>query len=291
MKFYTEKDLKLCTTLIKQALKEDIGSGDKTSELLIDKNNISEAKILVKHDGVIAGLEMFKLVFKIIDKNIKIKFISSEGDRVKKNEIIGTIKGSTVNVLKGERVALNILQRMSGISTQVNSLRIKLKNNSVKLIDTRKTTPNFRIFEKLAVKIGGGENHRTGLYDMILIKDNHIEAAGGIENVFQILEKKCKKNLKSRELKKEIEVKSLFELMIVCTLGKGIIDRVMLDNFEIKDLKKAITIVKGMFEIEVSGGINSDNINKYSGIKGIDFISIGALTHSVRSLDISLDFL
>ncbi len=287
MKYYNQKELKLCEALIKQALKEDIGSGDKSSELLIDKNNLSNAVILIKENGVIAGIEIFKKVFQILDKKIKIKFSIEEGSLVKKNEIVGKISGNTRNILKGERVALNILQRMSGIASQVHLLNEKLKNKNIKLLDTRKTTPNFRIFEKLAVKIGGGENHRTGLYDMILIKDNHIEAAGGIEKTMQILEK----NRGKRELKVEIEVKSLFEMMVVCSLGNGIVDRVMLDNFHINDVKKAVTINNNMFEIEISGGINASNINKYSKIRGIDFISIGALTHSVRSMDISLDFL
>ncbi|CAN5626726.1 carboxylating nicotinate-nucleotide diphosphorylase [soil metagenome] len=287
MKYYSKIALKQCEALIKFALKEDIGTGDKTSELLISKSSTSQADILVKEDGVTAGIEIFKLVFRMLDKKIKIKFNIPEGSPVKKNTVIGNILGNTRNILKGERVALNILQRMSGIASQVHQLKTKLNNKNIKLLDTRKTTPNFRIFEKLAVKIGGGENHRTGLFDMILIKDNHIEAAGGIENVMQILEKSSK----TRELKKEIEVKNLFEVMVVCSLGKGIIDRVMLDNFEMTDIKKAVSIINKMFEIELSGGINSGNISKYSKVKGIDYISIGALTHSVRSLDISLDFL
>lgn len=287
MKFYTQKEIKETTSLIRQALKEDIGSGDVTSEILISKKNISRAELLIKDDGVIAGLEIFKKVFLILDKKIKIKFFVREGSAVKKGDIIGTLSGNTRNILKGERTSLNILQRMSGIATQVSLLKKKLNNSSIKLLDTRKTTPNFRVFEKLAVRIGGGVNNRTGLYDMMLIKDNHIEAAGGIENTLDIL----KKYQIRRELKKEIEVKTLFELMVVCSLGKGIIDRVMLDNFPVTDVKKAVSIIDGMFETELSGGINLSNISKYSKIKGVDFISIGALTHSVKSMDISLDFL
>lgn len=286
MNYYNNFNFKEAESLISLAIKEDLGKGDVTSELLIPENHNSNAELLIKENGIIAGLEIFKLVFKIIDKSVKVKFFKSEGDNVKKGELIGSVKGNTRKLLLGERTGLNILQRMSGIATQTNILTKKLNNPSIKIIDTRKTTPNFRLFEKLAVKIGGGENHRTGLYDMILIKDNHIEANGGIAKTINLLIEN-KKKLKS---KTEIEVKNLMEFKIVLLEGKGVIDRVMLDNFNISKIKEATDLNNGSFEIELSGGINLNNISSYSNLKGVNYISSGALTHSVNSLDISFNF-
>ena len=285
MNYYNNFDLTEACRLVKMALKEDIGKGDITTDNLIPAKNISTAQILLKEDGIISGLKIFKLVFDSLSKDIKIKFRVAEGAFLKKGTVIGEVKGSTRILLKGERTALNILQRMSGISTITNSFIQKLNNSKIRILDTRKTTPNFRLFEKLAVKIGGGTNHRIGLYDMMLIKDNHIEANGGIEKTLDRLSSIEKK------FKIEIEVKNLFELMIVSTLGKGIVDIVMLDNFKINEIEEAVKIVKGIFKLEISGGINLDTISKYSKIKGIDFISVGAVTHSAKSLDISLDFI
>lgn len=285
MNYYKNFDMNEACRLIKMALKEDIASGDVTTDNLIPTKNISTAQILLKEEGVISGLKIFKLVFDSLDKETKVKFFVKDGEYLKKGTLIGEVTGKTRSLLKGERTALNILQRMSGISTLTNAFIKKLNNSKIKILDTRKTTPNMRLFEKLAVKIGGGTNHRTGLYDMMLIKDNHIEANGGIENTLERLSS-IKKTVKT-----EIEVKNLFELMIVCTLGKGIIDIVMLDNFSIENVKEAVKINKGQFKIEISGGINLETISRYSKIKGIDFISVGALTHSVKSLDISLDFI
>lgn len=284
MNYYRNFDFKQSARLIKLALKEDIGSGDVTTDNLIPAKNLSLANILLKEDGIVSGLKIFKQVFDTIDKGTKIKFFVNDGEFIKNGTVIGEVKGKTRTLLKGERTALNILQRMSGISTVTNLFLKKLNNKNIQILDTRKTTPNFRLFEKLAVKIGGGTNHRIGLYDMMLIKDNHIEANGGIENTLERLAG-IKKNFKI-----EIEVKSLFELMIVCSLGKGIVDIIMLDNFSLSNVKEAVKIVKNEFKIEISGGINLETISNYSKIKGIDFISIGALTHSVKSLDISLDF-
>lgn len=284
MNYYRNFDFKQSARLIKLALKEDIGSGDVTTDNLIPAKNLSLANILLKEDGIVSGLKIFKQVFDTIDKGTKIKFFVNDGEFIKNGTVIGEVKGKTRTLLKGERTALNILQRMSGISTLTNLFLKRLNNKNIQILDTRKTTPNFRLFEKLAVKIGGGTNHRIGLYDMMLIKDNHIEANGGIENTLERLAG-IKKNFKI-----EIEVKSLFELMIVCSLGKGIVDIIMLDNFSLSDVKEAVKIVKNEFKIEISGGINLETISNYSKIKGIDFISVGALTHSVKSLDISLDF-
>lgn len=287
MNYYKGFNFNQSDKLIRSALKEDSGKGDVTSKLLIPENSVSKAELLVKEDGIIAGLEIFRSVFKIIDKGTIVKLNEKDGQRVKKGEVIGTVTGNTRKLLLGERVALNLLQRMSGIATFTDIITRKLGNKNIKIIDTRKTTPNLRLFEKLAVTMGGGANHRFGLYDMILIKDNHIEANGGISKTLEILNKK-KDRIK---VKVEIEVKNIKELSIVISNGKNIIDRIMLDNFSLKDLKKAIVLNAGKFELEVSGGIDLYNINKYSSLKGIDFISIGALTHSVNSLDISFNFI
>jgi len=273
--------------LIKLALSEDIGTGDITSELLIPKNSESIAEVLIKENGMIAGIEIFNMVFAIIDKNIKTGFVKKDGANVKKGEIIGYVKGNTRNILKGERVALNLLQRMSGIATKTSKIAKKLNNKNIQIIDTRKTTPNMRVFEKMAVVSGGGANHRHGLYDMILIKDNHIEANKNISNTLDVLENQRHKISK----KVEIEVKNISELKIVLLKGKGLIDRIMLDNFNISEVKKAVSLNKGMFELEISGGVDENNINKYENIKGIHYISIGAITHSIKSLDIALNFI
>ncbi|MBI5401898.1 MAG: carboxylating nicotinate-nucleotide diphosphorylase [Ignavibacteriae bacterium] len=273
--------------IIKQAIKEDVGKGDATSNLFINRNSVSKAELLLKEKGIVAGLEVFKFVFSLIDKDIKIKCLAKEGIPLKKGTILAKLQGNTRNLLLGERVALNILQRMSGIASSVHYLTTKLNNKTIKVIDTRKTTPNFRLFEKLAVKIGGGGNHRFGLYDMILIKDNHIEANGGIENVL----KKIRKIRKKTELKIEIEVKNLEELKIILDSGKGLVDIVMLDNFSVKDLRKAILMNKQSFRLEISGGVDKSNISKYSKIIGVDYISTGSVTHSVKSIDIALNFI
>ncbi|MCE1166283.1 MAG: carboxylating nicotinate-nucleotide diphosphorylase, partial [Bacteroidetes bacterium] len=209
-----------------------------------------------------------------------------EGVAIKCGSKIAEITGSSRSMLKAERLSLNIIQRMSGIATATYCMKRKLNNDSIKLVDTRKTTPNFRLFEKLAVKIGGGSNHRFGLYDMMLIKDNHIEANGGIENTLKIL----KKNRIPRELKIEIEVKDIVEFKTVLENGRKLVDIVMLDNFSIENIKKAVKLNRGAFKIEVSGGVSHKTIMNYGKIKGIDIISVGALTHSVRSLDLSLEF-
>ena len=287
MNYYRDFDFKKAISLISMALEEDIGTGDITTDLLVNKSSVSKAELLIKQDGVIAGLKIFRLVYELLDKNVKINFLKKDGDRVKKGNVIGIIRGNTGSLLKGERTALNILQRMSGIATLTDEMIRVLNNKSVKLLDTRKTTPNFRLFEKAAVKIGGGTNHRSGLYDMYLIKDNHIEANGGIKNTIKVLQK----NKKNRERKTEIEVKNLKELKIVMANGGNEVDRIMLDNFRPDQILKAVKMNKGKYEIEISGGVNKRNIGKYGKLKGIDFISAGFLTHSPKSLDISLNFI
>lgn len=283
---YKNFDFKQAEKLIRQALKEDIGRDDVTSSHFIPKGSVSKAEILVKEDGIIAGLRIFSKVFEIVDSGVKVKFSVKDGSIVKNGRVIGEVSGNSRSILKGERVSLNLLQRMSGVATQTFRAVKALGDDNIKVIDTRKTTPNLRIFEKLAVRLGGGENHRFGLYDMILIKDNHIEANGGLENTLQ----KLKKIRAQTELKIEVEVKNLREFELLSQNGKEYVDRVMLDNFSIANVKRASAQNTAGFEIEISGGINLKNISKYRGIKGIDYISMGSLTHSVDSMDISLNF-
>jgi nicotinate-nucleotide pyrophosphorylase (carboxylating) len=286
--FYKKFDFVYAEKFIKSALREDIGRGDVTTDLLIPESDSSEAYLKLKENGIVAGLEIFKSVFRIADSRIKIRSLQPEGVFLKKGLNIAFIKGKSGNILKSERVALNIIQRMSGIATSAFMFRQKLANSGIKLVDTRKTTPNFRIFEKLAVKIGGCDNHRSGLYDMILIKDNHIMANGGIEETLRKLRIKFNKN---KELKIEIEVKDINEFLKVLEMGRNLVDIVMLDNFSYSNIRKVISLNGKTFKIEVSGGINIDNIAEYGKIKGIDFVSVGALTHSVKSLDLALDFI
>jgi nicotinate-nucleotide pyrophosphorylase (carboxylating) len=286
--YYGKFDFIYAEKFIRSALKEDIGKGDVTTDLLIPNSYLSKANLLLKENGIVAGLEIFKMVYKIVDKNVKVNTSIQEGIPLEKGSIIAEIGGKSGSILKAERVSLNIIQRMSGIATAVHTYKRKLNNPSIKLVDTRKTTPNFRAFEKLAVKIGGGENHRIGLFDMILIKDNHIEANGGIENTLKKLRKNFKKN---PELKIEIEVKDINEFLKVKELGNRLVDIVMLDNFCCSDIKKVIKLNNKLFKIEVSGGVNLKNIAEYGKIMGIDIVSVGALTHSVRSLDLALNFI
>ena len=283
--YYKNFDFQTAKKLILLALKEDKGTGDVTSNLLIDKNENYSAQLLLKENAVIAGFKIFEMVYNIVDPEIKIKKFITEGKFYNKGKIAAEIKGNARNILLAERLSLNFIQRMSGIATKTYEMKKLLQNDSIKIIDTRKTTPNMRIFEKLAVKIGGGENHRFGLYDMILIKDNHIESNGGIVNTLSKLEKSRTK------LKTEIEVKDISEFISVQNNGKNLIDIVMLDNFEIKDVKKAITLNKQKFKIEISGGVNESNIRQYGKMKGIDYISSGSLTHSAKAIDLSLNFI
>ena len=286
MKYLSESEIKKIDRIIKNALHEDIGIGDITSEILINKNKNISAELLLKENAVLAGLEIFERVFKLVDNKIKINMSAKDGEYYEKGKILAKISGNAQNILKAERLALNILQRMSGIATKVYKMRKLLNNPAIKLLDTRKTTPNFRIPEKLAVKIGGGQNHRFGLYDMVLIKDNHIDACGGISNTIEKLRKNLKKNIKI-----EIEVRNFKEFLTVKEKSKGLVDIIMLDNFAFKNIKKIINYNNKEFRLEISGGINESNIKKYSKIKGIDYISLGSLTHSYKSADISLNFI
>ena len=268
---------------IKKALKEDIGDGDHTSLACIASSAKSSAQLLVKENGIIAGVKVAVEVFHQVDKTLKIKTLLHDGTSVNKGDIVLTVSGKAQSILTAERLVLNIMQRMSGIATTTNKMNSLIKNTSCKLLDTRKTTPNMRMLEKEAVRIGKGHNHRNGLYDMILIKDNHVDYAGGIKQAITAANNYLIQHKK--KLKIEIEVRNLLELKEVLKIGK--VNRIMLDNFNTNDLKKAILLIPKKYETEASGGITEKNIRSYA-LTGVQYISCGALTHSIKSLDLSL---
>lgn len=269
--------------LIEQAIAEDIGDGDHTSLATIPESASGKMKLLVKEDGILAGVEVAKLVLKKIDPEISIQVLINDGAAIEKGDIVFYISGRCRSMLMAERTLLNFMQRMSGIATATHKYTELLEDTIARLLDTRKTTPNMRTFEKKAVVIGGGMNHRMGLYDMVMIKDNHVDFAGGIKQAIEAehayLERLGKK------LKIEIEVRNFKELDEVMHIGR--VSRIMLDNFSPQDLKKAVEIINGNYETEASGGINLSNIREYA-LTGVDFISVGAITHQIKSLDLSL---
>ena len=269
--------------IIERALKEDLGDGDFTSLATIPENACGKAQLIIKEDGILAGVEIAKKIFHKVDKNIKFRRLLKDGTKVKKGNIAFTVEGKSISILSAERLALNFMQRLSGIATATNKIVSQLNGLKTKVLDTRKTTPNLRLLEKEAVRIGGGENHRMGLYDMIMIKDNHVDFAGGIKQAINATKNYLKKN--NKNLKIEIEVRNFDELNQVIECGG--VDRIMLDNFSQQNLKKAVKIIDGRYETEASGGIIIDNIRKYAE-SGVDFISVGALTHHIKSLDMSL---
>ncbi len=269
--------------LINLAIKEDIGDGDHSSLSCIPAGVEGKAKLLVKADGIIAGVDIARKIFKRIDEHLSIDVFIEDGNAVKKGDIVFHVSGKTHSILQAERLVLNFMQRMSGIATNTNRYVKKLEGLKTKVLDTRKTTPGLRAIEKLAVKIGGGENHRMGLYDMIMIKDNHIDFAGGIENAIQkIKEYKQEHRL---DIPVEIEVRNMNELNQV--LKTGFVNRIMLDNFTPEETRKAVELIAGEYETESSGGITLDTIRAYAEC-GVDYVSVGELTHHIRSLDLSL---
>jgi nicotinate-nucleotide pyrophosphorylase (carboxylating) len=276
-------DKNLVHHFIKNAIAEDIGDGDHTSLSTIPAGKQGKAKLIVKEDGVLAGVELALEIFNQIDSSLQVDVMIKDGSHVKYGEIAFTVAGSTHSILLAERLVLNCMQRMSGIATKTNRIVQLLKPYQTKVLDTRKTTPGLRYLEKWAVKIGGGVNHRIGLYDMILIKDNHVDYAGGIANAIKAAHKYLVETHKNLAI--EIEVRNIAELKQV--LIEGNIDRIMLDNFELPLLKEAVNLINGKFVTEASGGIVEENVTKYAEC-GVDFISMGALTHSVKSLDLSL---
>ncbi|MCF8364478.1 MAG: carboxylating nicotinate-nucleotide diphosphorylase [Bacteroidales bacterium] len=269
--------------IIKQALAEDLGDGDHTSLSTIPANAKGRAELLIKEDGVVAGIEVAKRVFETVDPTVKFIGLMDDGQRVKKGDVVFTVAGKSISILTSERLALNFLQRMSGIATTTRKMVDKLENLHTKLLDTRKTTPNLRMLEKQAVKAGGGFNHRFGLFDMILIKDNHVDFAGGIKPAIEATHKYLHE--KGLQLKIEIEVRNFNELAEV--LDYGGVNRIMLDNFTVDGIKTALKQINGQYETEASGGITFENIRSYAET-GVDFISSGALTHHIKSLDMSL---
>jgi nicotinate-nucleotide pyrophosphorylase (carboxylating) len=276
-------DKQIIDQFIKNAVAEDLGVGDHTSLSTIPANAQGKAKLLIKEDGIIAGVELAVEIFNYIDAKLVTEVMITDGSKVKYGDIALTVSGSTHSILLAERLVLNCMQRMSGIATKTNRIVGLLTAYPTKLLDTRKTTPGLRYLEKWAVRIGGGVNHRIGLYDMILIKDNHVDYAGGISNAIKAANQYLAD--KGKELQIEIEVRNLSELNDVLTT-RGI-DRIMLDNFSFADLKAAVNLIDGRFVTEASGGITEENVVEYAAC-GVDFISMGALTHSVKSLDMSL---
>lgn len=265
--------------LILLALKEDISSEDITTNSIIRENLLGRGELIAKENGILAGIEIFKRVFKLLDENIEFKMNFKDGDKLKKGEIIGVIKGDLRIILSGERVALNYLQHMSGIATYTNDMVQLLKGTSIKLLDTRKTTPNMRIFEKYAVRVGGGNNHRYNLSDGVLIKDNHIAVAGSIQNAVEMA-----RNYVSFVKKIEVEVENL--QMVKEAISAGV-DIMMLDNMNEDMMEEAVRLINGRAKTECSGNITRENILKIAKC-GVDFVSSGALTHSAKILDISL---
>ncbi|WP_304064639.1 carboxylating nicotinate-nucleotide diphosphorylase [Pedobacter glucosidilyticus] len=278
-----ELDKEIITTFIKTALFEDIGDGDHTSLSTIPADAQGKAKLLIKDEGIVAGVEIALEIFKEVDANLIIDVFIKDGEKVKYGDIVLIVSGHVRSILMAERLVLNTMQRMSGIATTTSQIVEKLKGSSTQVLDTRKTTPNLRYLEKLAVKIGGGVNHRFGLYDMILIKDNHVDYAGGIKNAIQAAQSYIKQHQKKLQI--EIEVRNIKELEEV--LACGGIDRILLDNFGFEDLKTAVKLVNKSVLTEASGGITPENAIDYA-LCGVDYISMGALTHSVKSLDMSL---
>lgn len=269
--------------IVKQALAEDIGEGDHTSLATIPEKASGRVQLISKEDGILAGIDVAGLVFKTVDPNIKIEKFAADGQFIRKGQQLLLLEGNSRSLLTAERTALNFIQRMSGIATFTNKLVQQLSGYRTKLLDTRKTTPNNRLIEKMAVKMGGGLNHRFGLYDMILIKDNHVDFAGGIANAINACHEYLKKNKK--ELKIEIEVRNFLELHEV--LDTGGVDRILFDNFSTDDLLTAVQLTGRKYEKEASGNITLNNIREYAET-GVDFISVGALTHQIKSLDMSL---
>lgn len=272
----------LTARLIELAFAEDIGDGDHTTLSSIPESAMGKSQLIIKEEGILAGVEVAKTVFEYFDNNLDIDFRLKDGANVKPGDVAFIVYGKVRSLLQAERLVLNIMQRMSGIATTTNRYVKLLEGTKAKVLDTRKTTPGMRMLEKEAVKIGGGVNHRIGLFDMILLKDNHVDFAGGIENAIKGAQDYLKRN--NKNLKIEIEVRNLEELSQVLSVGG--VDRIMLDNFTPKQTLEAVAVVAGRVEVESSGGITFDTIRSYAEC-GVDYISVGALTHSVKSLDMS----
>lgn len=269
--------------LIERAYKEDVGDGDHSSLCCINKNSEGRAKLLVKQPGIIAGVDVALEVCDFFSSKLNLEILIKDGSAVNIGDIVFYISGPQLEILKAERTILNFMQRMSGIATETNRYVSRLAGLNTNILDTRKTTPGLRLIEKESVRIGGGTNHRIGLYDMIMLKDNHIDYAGGIENAIINANNYLKKHL--LDLKIEVETRSIEDVEKVLKIGN--VDRIMLDNFNINDTKTAVKLINGRFETESSGGITFETLREYAEC-GVDFISVGALTHKINSLDLSL---
>ncbi len=269
--------------LIQNALWEDTQGFDHSALACIPTSQIGNMKLLVKEDGILAGVELAAIIFKEVDTTISMVELIKDGTLVKKGDIAFTVQGPEISLLKAERLVLNCMQRMSAIATKTNSFAKLIEDLPTKILDTRKTTPGIRILEKWAVKIGGGENHRFGLYDMIMLKDNHIDFSGGVAKAIQ----KTKDYLSNNQLdlKIEVETRNLEEVIEVLEIGG--IHRIMLDNYSLEDTVKAVKMIKGKYETESSGGIDENTLRDYA-LCGVDYVSMGALTHSVYNMDLSL---
>ena len=276
------KEKELIDKLIDLAFAEDIGDGDHTTLCCIPATEMGKSQLIVKEDGVLAGVEMAERIFHTFDPDLKMTTFIHDGAEVKKGDIAFVVEGKVQSLLQTERLMLNVMQRMSGIATTTRKYVKALEGTKTRVLDTRKTTPGLRMVEKEAVKIGGGVNHRIGLFDMILLKDNHVDFAGGIDKAINRAKEYCKE--KGKDLKIEIEVRNFDELQQVLDLGG--VDRIMFDNFTPAMTKKAVEMVGGRYETESSGGITFDTLRDYAEC-GVDFISVGALTHSVKGLDMS----
>lgn len=274
---------KILKEFILRSLEEDIGEGDHSTLACIPEDAEGKAKLLIKENGILAGMKVAREVFCIADKDLKMEIILEDGVRVQPGDIAFVIYGRQQSILRTERLILNIMQRMSGIATSTREYADRLEGLKTKILDTRKTTPGFRFIEKEAVRIGGGMNHRMGLYDMILLKDNHIDYAGGIENAIRHSREYLTKN--RLNLRVEIEARSVEDVRKI--LSVGMVDRIMLDNFNIADTLTAVKEIAGRYETESSGGITLETIRSYAEC-GVDYISVGALTHHIKSLDMSL---
>lgn len=271
------------TEIIQAALKEDIGDGDHSALACIPKSATGSAQLLVKENGILAGVDVGLAVFKQVDDSLTIEVFKHDGDKVAIGDVVLHVTGSSQSILKAERLVLNIMQRMSGIATKTAHMVSLVKGTNVTILDTRKTTPNMRVLEKLAVKIGGAQNHRMGLYDMIMLKDNHIDYAGGIKQAID--QTKAYLATHNKNLKIEVEARNLDEVKQI--LAAGPVDRIMLDNFSYEDIRTAVNLIDNQSETEASGGITEDTLLAYAQC-GVDYISVGALTHAIKSLDLSL---
>lgn len=276
--FEKELDIIICN-----AIREDVGDGDHSSLACIPKDAKGKAKLLVKEAGIIAGVEMAKRIFSYVDADLKVETLISDGVSVKYGDVVFYVEGSSQSILKSERLVLNVMQRMSAIATKTKEFAKLLDGTKTKILDTRKTTPGIRAIEKWAVKIGGGENHRFALYDMIMLKDNHIDFAGGVSKAIEKTKNYLKAN--SLDLKIIVEARSLEEIKQI--LKHEGIHRILIDNFDFEETKKAVALIGDKCQTESSGGINLESVRKYAEC-GVDYVSSGALTHSVYNMDLSL---